>query len=173
MLSQWLNFRQFQIVQISGDFLSRFSPTDFNHADDRRRSRCLQGYPLPLQAHRICGFSEVLRTPWCSRLTCNVFDPPAKGVHGRGGGGNQVIAGRALLCQPVVEQLLKRPGRFTELIEPDHAGTTFKGVKCPSQGCLVSQIGRVLSQRLRGNQPVLNNLPCFFKKDVNQLGLIV
>ncbi len=133
----------------------------------------LQGNPLAMQAQRIRRLAELLCVPVPVGLPCDVFNPTAKGLHGRAGGIDQFVTGRTLFGQPVVEQLLIGPGGFTEIVEPHHARAALERVECTAQGGLLGQIGRIFGQGLGGNEAVLHDFSGLFQKDVDQFCFVV
>ena len=72
-----------------------------------RRAWRTQGNPLAIQTQGVRRFAEVLRVPVCISMRSNVRHPATECLHGGTGCRDQLIAGRALFGQPIVEQLLK------------------------------------------------------------------
>ena len=72
-----------------------------------RRAWRTQGNPLAIQTQGIRRFAEILRVPVCVSMCSNVRHPATECLHCGTGRRDQLIAGRALFGQPIVEQLLE------------------------------------------------------------------
>ena len=72
------------------------------------------------------------RTPVRVGVASDVLHPLTQLMQGVARQLEQFAAGRLLLGQPAVEQLLHRPGRLTKLGEAEHSGAALERVKDPA-----------------------------------------
>ena len=84
------------------------------------RARELQLDDAVLQPERIRCNTKALRTPIGVGLNRNMPHPQTQACNGFRAKARQRLVSWLLLGQPSVEQLLHRPGRFTEFGQPDH-----------------------------------------------------
>ena len=133
------------------------------HWHGRQRNTLLPG------AHGFGADAERPGLPMARLLGGNGLHPVAESQHGLGSQGAQLGAGGLLLGQPGVHELLHGPGRFTELVQPHHAGAALERVVGAAQRGLLLHVVRALLQRLNGLLAVLDHFTRFFQKDVEQV----
>ena len=149
------------------------------HADRSRagfdrlgRAWNYQWKALAGQAQPVRRLAKWLSVPGRIGAVCNVFHPAPKTLHGLGRQAHQVGAGRLLLCQPGIEQLLHRPRRLAEFGQAHHPGTALERMEGAPQDRLLAQVGRFAQQRPRCGQTGLHHFARLLQEDVTQFGVV-
>jgi len=130
-----------------------------------------QGQQAIFEPQGIGGLAEGRGAPGLGLVGGNVIHPARELIQGLDGQGQQRLAGRFLVGQPGVVQLLQCPGGLAKLAQPHHARTALEGVEGSAQGRLITQGGRVMVQRIDGGRPLGEDLAGLFQEDVDQLVL--
>ena len=131
----------------------------------------VQRNPAGVQAHGIRTGAERRRLPLLRCIGGNRFNPGFKALQGLHGQCLHRLGHSFLLSQPGIEHLLHGPACLTKFIQPHHARAAFEGVKGTAQYRLLTQVGRVLCQRLQRSQPMPHHFTRLFQKDVQQLAV--
>ena len=74
-----------------------------------------------IKAQTVSSLAKGLRIPLRIFSCCNILDPTVEAMHGPVCKPDQFTAGRLLLSQPGIEQLLQGPGCFTKFTQTHHA----------------------------------------------------
>ena len=76
-----------------------------------------------------------------------------------------------ILAQPQVERLLQFPGRFTQVIQADHAAAALQGMRIATDGSQRFQIVRIGLQNGFLLAHGIQHFPRFLEEDSEQLGI--
>ena len=137
-----------------------------------RRAGSQQGDALVVQPQTIRGLAKGLCGPGRRGQCGDVLHPAAELAHGFVAQTHQILAGRLLFCQPGIGQLLHRPCRLAELVEPHHSGTALERMEGPAQAGLLSQVRRSRNQRLHRLHAVVHHLARFLQENFAHLRLV-
>ena len=80
-----------------------------------------------------------------------------------------VTRDRAGLCQPRVEQLLKRPSSLAQSIQAHHTRTALERVECAAHRGLIGQVGGICRKRTQCGQAALDHRAGLFHKNRRQV----